>query len=83
MSNLSYQPLDSTDVLHVGSISQKSNGIVVRAMGIICSLDCYNVLIEKNTGSNSAGSGIMFSRNMTTTAPAYLPKFDCSKVMSA
>ena len=34
-------------------------------MGIICSLDCYNVLIENNIVSNSAGSGIMFSRNMT------------------
>ena len=33
-------------------------------MGIICSLDCYNVTIEGNTVYKSAGSGIMFSRNM-------------------
>ena len=37
------------------------------AMGIICSLDCYNVMIENNDVSNSAGSGIMVSRNMTNS----------------
>ena len=35
------------------------------AMGIICSLDCYNITIEDNEVYNSAGSGIMFSRNMS------------------
>jgi parallel beta-helix repeat protein len=35
------------------------------AMGIICSLDCYNIIIEDNEVYNSAGSGIMFSRNMS------------------
>ena len=35
------------------------------AMGIICSLDCYNITIEGNEVYNSAGSGIMFSRNMS------------------
>jgi parallel beta-helix repeat protein len=34
------------------------------AMGIICSLDCYNITIEDNEVYNSAGSGIMLSRNM-------------------
>jgi mannuronan 5-epimerase len=33
-------------------------------MGIICSLICYDIIIEDNEVSNSAGSGIMFSRNM-------------------
>ena len=33
-------------------------------MGIICSLDCYNITIEDNTVYKSTGSGIMFSRNM-------------------
>ncbi len=35
------------------------------AMGIICSLDCYNITIVGNEVYNSAGSGIMFSRNMS------------------
>ncbi|MDF0680251.1 MAG: right-handed parallel beta-helix repeat-containing protein [Candidatus Nitrosocosmicus sp.] len=35
------------------------------AMGIICSLDCYNITIEDNEVYKSAGSGIMFSRNMS------------------
>ena len=34
-------------------------------MGIICSLDCYNITIEGNEVYNNAGSGIMFSRNMS------------------
>ena len=33
-------------------------------MGIICSLDCYNITIEDNEVYNSFGSDIMFSRNM-------------------
>lgn len=37
------------------------------AMGVICSLDCYNIVIENNKVSNSAGSGIMFSRNTTNS----------------
>lgn len=36
-------------------------------MDIIYSLDCYNIVIENNKVSNSAGSGIMFSRNMTNS----------------
>jgi parallel beta-helix repeat protein len=35
------------------------------AMGIICSLDCYNIIIEGNEVYRSTGSGIMFSKNMT------------------
>jgi hypothetical protein len=35
------------------------------AMGIICSQDCYNITIEGNEVYKSAGSGIMFSRNMS------------------
>ena len=34
------------------------------AMGIICSVDCYNIVIDSNEVYRSAGSGIMFSRNM-------------------
>jgi parallel beta-helix repeat protein len=37
------------------------------AMGIICSLDCYNIIIEGNEVYKSTGSGIMFSRNMTNS----------------
>ena len=32
--------------------------------GIICSLDCYNILIENNRIHDNVGPGIMFSRNM-------------------
>jgi parallel beta-helix repeat protein len=32
--------------------------------GIICSLDCYNILIENNKVHDNAGDGIDFSRNM-------------------
>jgi mannuronan 5-epimerase len=34
---------------------------------IICSQDCYNILIEKNVVYNNTGSGIAFSRNMTNS----------------
>jgi parallel beta-helix repeat protein len=34
------------------------------AIGIICSLDCYNITIEGNEVHNNFGYGIMFSRNM-------------------
>jgi parallel beta-helix repeat protein len=34
------------------------------AMGIICSVDCYNIVIDSNEVYRSAGSGIMFSRDM-------------------
>ena len=33
-------------------------------MGIICSVDCYNITIESNKVYKISGSGIMFSRNM-------------------
>jgi poly(beta-D-mannuronate) C5 epimerase len=36
-------------------------------IGIICSLDCYNILIENNKVHDNADSGIMFSRNMTNS----------------
>ncbi|MGB7953669.1 MAG: right-handed parallel beta-helix repeat-containing protein [Candidatus Nitrosopolaris sp.] len=32
--------------------------------GIICSLNCYNILIENNKVHDNAGDGIVFSRNM-------------------
>jgi mannuronan 5-epimerase len=32
--------------------------------GIICSLNCYNILIENNKVHDNAGDGIDFSRNM-------------------
>ena len=32
--------------------------------GIICSLDCYNILIENNKVHDNGGDGIDFSRNM-------------------
>jgi parallel beta-helix repeat protein len=35
--------------------------------GIICSLNCYNVLIENNQIYNNGGAGIMFSRNMSNS----------------
>jgi mannuronan 5-epimerase len=35
------------------------------SIGIICSLDCYNITIEDNTVYNNTKMGIMFSRNMT------------------
>ena len=34
---------------------------------IICSLDCYNILFEKNIVYNNRGSGIVFSRNVTNS----------------
>jgi poly(beta-D-mannuronate) C5 epimerase len=34
-------------------------------IGIICSLDCYNITIEDNVVYNNTKMGIMFSRNMT------------------
>jgi mannuronan 5-epimerase len=33
--------------------------------GIICSLDCYNIIIEDNKVNNNTKWGIMFSRNMS------------------
>ena len=33
--------------------------------GIICSLNCYNILIENNKVHDNAENGIDFSRNMT------------------
>jgi mannuronan 5-epimerase len=33
--------------------------------GIICSLDCYNIMIEDNKVCNNTKWGIMFSRNMS------------------
>jgi len=33
-------------------------------IGIICSLDCYNIIIENNTVYNNTKMGVMFSRNM-------------------
>jgi len=39
----------------------------VLGTAIICSLDCYNILIEKNAVYNNTGSGISFSRNMTNS----------------
>jgi parallel beta-helix repeat protein len=35
------------------------------SIGIICSLDCYNITIEDNMVYNNTKMGIMFSRNMT------------------
>ncbi|PWU78634.1 MAG: hypothetical protein DLM72_21585 [Candidatus Nitrosopolaris wilkensis] len=32
--------------------------------GIICSLNCYNILIENNKVHDNTGDGIDFSRNM-------------------
>ena len=34
-------------------------------IGIICSLDCHHIVIEKNKIFNNAKRGIMFSRNMS------------------
>ncbi|MPZ08561.1 MAG: hypothetical protein GEU26_19495, partial [Nitrososphaeraceae archaeon] len=34
------------------------------SIGIICSLDCYNISIENNKVYNNTKMGIMFSRNM-------------------
>ena len=34
---------------------------------INCSLDCYNILFEKNIVYNNTGSGIAFSRNVTSS----------------
>ena len=34
-------------------------------IGVICSLDCYNITIENNKIYNNAKRGIMFSRNMS------------------
>ena len=34
------------------------------SIGIICSLDCYNIVIEDNIVYNNTKMGIMFSRNM-------------------
>jgi parallel beta-helix repeat protein len=33
-------------------------------IGIICSLNCYNIMIENNKTYNNTKMGIMFSRNM-------------------
>ena len=35
-----------------------------KELEIICSLNCYNILIENNKVHNNAGDGIDFSRNM-------------------
>ena len=35
--------------------------------GIICSLNCYDVLIENNQIYDNGGAGIMFSRNMSNS----------------
>jgi mannuronan 5-epimerase len=37
------------------------------AQEIICSLNCYDVLIENNQIYNNGGAGIMFSRNMSNS----------------
>ncbi len=37
------------------------------AQGIICSLNCYNVLIENNQLYHNEKAGIMFSRNMSSS----------------
>jgi poly(beta-D-mannuronate) C5 epimerase len=38
--------------------------IIRGGSGIICSLDCYNILIENNRVHDNGGDGIDFSRNM-------------------
>jgi poly(beta-D-mannuronate) C5 epimerase len=42
-----------------------NNYIHHNRIGIICSLDCYNILIEGNLAEHNSNAGIFFSRNMT------------------
>jgi parallel beta-helix repeat protein len=54
--------IDSTDTKWLKIVSDQAI-----ALGIICSLNCYNVFIENNQIYNNGGAGIMFSRNMSNS----------------
>ncbi|MFL6523578.1 MAG: right-handed parallel beta-helix repeat-containing protein [Nitrososphaera sp.] len=42
-----------------------NNYIHHNRFGVICSDDCYNILIERNTAQDNTDGAIVFSRNMT------------------
>src|SRR5713101_1417641 len=49
----------------VGDMIIRNNTIYDnKGIGIICSLNCYNIVIENNKVHDNAATGIMFSRNM-------------------
>ena len=60
--NIKYT-VDSHSGTHDMNIT--NNWIHHNRVGVICSLDCYNILIEGNRIDNITNAGIFFSRNMS------------------
>lgn len=50
---------------HTGTYNMTiSNNILYNnPIGLVCSLDCYDIVFERNTIYNNSGAGIFFSRN--------------------
>src|SRR5437667_8260022 len=54
--------MSRTNIMQRKNFSSRTR---VDAIGVICSLDCYNITIENNKIYNNVKRGIMFSRNMS------------------
>jgi poly(beta-D-mannuronate) C5 epimerase len=52
---------------HTGThdMNVTNNQLYNNTNGVICSDDCYNILVEGNTVHDNSNAGIFFSRNMT------------------
>jgi len=63
-TNYGFDPHTGTHDIVIRNNVVYNNGAHTKAQGIICSLNCYNVLIENNRLYHNGNAGIMFSRNM-------------------
>ena len=66
ISTLSASEISTTIVPLAGNDSAASI-LTSSSIGIICSLDCYNIIVENNTVYNNTKMWIMLSRNMTNS----------------
>lgn len=66
ISTLSASEISTTIVPLAGNGSAASI-LTSSSIGIICSLDCYNIIVENNTVYNNTKMWIMLSRNMTNS----------------
>jgi hypothetical protein len=48
-----------------------NNAIYQNPVGLVCSLDCYDIVYEHNQIYNNSGAGIFFSRNTQDSIARY------------